>query len=39
MVAIVHQDYFIKEASNKYSSDGTDWEKFEKIIRNLMVGN
>ena len=28
VVAIVHQDYFIKDAQNKYSSKGTDWEKF-----------
>ena len=38
-IALVHQDYFINDPSNKFLSKGTDWDRFHKIVLNLMIGN
>ena len=36
---IVHQDYFLSDVDNKFSSSGTNWKEFEKVILNLLAGN
>lgn len=38
-VAIVHQDYFRRDHQNRFSSIGTNWNEFHKVIMNLIVGN
>ena len=38
-VAVLHQNYFIKDPSKKYTADGTDWHTFKKKAISLSLGN
>jgi uridine kinase len=38
-VAVLHQNYFIKDPSNKFCAEGTDWNIFKKKALSLSLGN
>lgn len=38
-VTIIHQDFFLKDKTNKFSSKGIDWAEMEKAILSLIAGN
>lgn len=38
-VAVLHQNYFIKNPEQKYVSEGTDWYTFKKKALSLSLGN
>ncbi len=38
-VAVLHQNYFIKDASKKFMAEGTDWHTFKKKAISLSLGN
>jgi hypothetical protein len=38
-VAVLHQNYFIKDPSKKYTAEGTDWHTFKKKAISLSLGN
>lgn len=38
-VTIIHQDYFLCDKANKFSSRGINWDSFEKAILSLLAGN
>ncbi len=38
-VTIIHQDYFLKDKTNKYNSRGIDWEHYQRAILSIIAGN
>ena len=38
-MAVLHQHYFIKDTSNKFSAEGTDWNIFKRKALSLSLGN
>lgn len=38
-VTLIHQDYFILDRVKRFTSKGTDWDRMEKAVLNILAGN
>lgn len=38
-MAVLHQNYFIKDPSKKFMAEGTDWQMFKRKALSLSLGN